>query len=229
MTPGEGLKVELHAHAWPDRVAKIEVTSGGEVYFLRFAGQMVGPDFGYDDDEKVEALKEVIKTAVALTVGPTRIKRTMADGVVLTSRLKIDPDGPNRQSLGVRLDHPVAYIKARLLRRRVTREVIDLPVAEGPHLRVTGGEAHGSRVLLDPVQPDGGGVPDQRAEDSAPRGKGADAGDGRRIHPGVDELIEHSVTSDDAEGGVPRRGDLPGGVDDAAQHRGERQLGDDGL
>lgn len=128
--PGETLEIELHAKAWPQRVAKIEVTSGGEVYFLWFAGQLVGPDFGYDDDEKVEALEEVIKTAVALTTGPTRITRTVADGVVLTSSLAIDPDGPNRQSLGVNFDQPVTYIKARLRGRKVTREVTDLPVAD---------------------------------------------------------------------------------------------------
>ena len=129
--PGEVLEVELHAKGWPDRVAKIEVTSGGEVYFLWFAGQLVGPDFGYDDDEKVEALEEVIKTAVALTTGPTRITRTVADGVVLTSSIEIDPDGPKRQSLGVSYDQPANYIKARLRGRKITREVTDLPVAEG--------------------------------------------------------------------------------------------------
>jgi hypothetical protein len=114
VAPGETLEMELRAKAWPERVAKIEVTSGGEVYFLWFAGQLVGPDFGYDDDEKVETLEDVVKTAVALTTGPTRITRALADGVVLTSSLEIDPDGRDHKVLGTSLDHPVKHLKARL-------------------------------------------------------------------------------------------------------------------
>lgn len=128
--PGETLEIELHAKAWPDRVAKIEVTSGGEVYFLRFAEQLIGPDFGYDDDEKVEALENVVKTAVALTTGPTRITRSLADGVVLTSSLEIDPDGPDREFLGTTYDHPVKHLKARLQGSKITNEVTDLPTAD---------------------------------------------------------------------------------------------------
>lgn len=128
--PGETLEIELHAKAWPQRVAKIEVTSGGEVYFLWFAGQLVGPDFGYDDDEKVEALEDVVKTAVALATGPTRITRVLADGVVLTSSLEIDPHGPDRENLGTSFDHPVKHLKARLQGRKITREVTDLPAAD---------------------------------------------------------------------------------------------------
>ncbi|WP_323101807.1 hypothetical protein [Intrasporangium sp. YIM S08009] len=127
--PGDVLEIQLHDKAWPDRVAEIKVGSGGETYLLHFAGQLLGPEFGYDDVEKVEALEEVIETAVALTTGPTRITRDVADGVVLTTRLEIDPDGPNRESLGVNLDAPVAFIKARLRGREITREVTDLPGA----------------------------------------------------------------------------------------------------
>lgn len=127
--PGQSLVFELHANAWPERVARIEVTPGGEVYFLSFAGQQVGPDFGYDDDEKVEALEDVVRDAVALTTGPSRITRTVVDGVVLTSSLELDPDGPNRRSLGVTMHHPLGYIKARLRGRRPSREAIDFPSA----------------------------------------------------------------------------------------------------
>ena len=127
--PGETLEIELHAKAWPQRVAKIEVTSGGEVYFLWFAGQLVGPDFGYDDDEKVEALEDVVRDAVALTTGPSRITKAVVDGVVLTSSVELDPDGPNRRSLGVTMHHPLGYMKVRLRGERPVREVIDFPSA----------------------------------------------------------------------------------------------------
>ena len=128
---GETLEIELHAEAWPERVAKVEVTSGGTVYFLWFAGETVGsPDFGYDDDEKVEALEDVVTTAVALTTGPTRITRTVADGIVCTSSLEIDPEGPNRESLGLTFDHPVKHMKALLRGGKITREVTDLPAAD---------------------------------------------------------------------------------------------------
>lgn len=124
--PGDTLAVELHAKAWPDRVAKIEVTSGGTVFFLWFAGELVGPDFGYEDDEKIEALEDVIATAAALSTGPTRIRRGVADGLVLTTSITLDPAGPGRLDLGVSCHHPVEYLKARL-RGRVTHEVTDLP------------------------------------------------------------------------------------------------------
>ncbi len=67
---------------------------------------------------------------MALTTGPTRITRALADGVVLTSSLEIDPDGPDREFLGTTYDHPVKHLKARLQGSKVTREVTDLPAAD---------------------------------------------------------------------------------------------------
>lgn len=125
------LLVELHPRAQPERVARIEVNPHAEVYFLSFGGHNVGPEFAYEDEDKREVFEDLIKDAVALAAGPTRISRHMVDGIEISSSLLIDPDGPNPRSLGMSLSKPITYVKARLRGRRTTEEIIDVPSING--------------------------------------------------------------------------------------------------
>lgn len=104
---------------------------GGELFFLSFADYRDGPDFGYDDPDKREVLEDRIKEAVDLTTGPTRIIRDVVDGVVVLTRMVLDPDGPHQRSFGGNFNHPVSYVMARLRRRTITRQVSDFPLAGG--------------------------------------------------------------------------------------------------
>lgn len=127
----EVLLIELHPRARPERVATIEVNPHGEVYFLSFGGHDAGPEFAYEDEDKREVFDDLIRDAVALATGPTRITRHAVDGVEVSSSLVMDPDGPNRRSLGVACSNSITYLKARLAGRRSTQEVIDFPSIEG--------------------------------------------------------------------------------------------------
>ena len=126
----EVLLVELHPRTRPERVATIRVNPHGEVYFLSFGGHEAGPEFAYEDEDKREVLGDLVKDAVALATGPTRVKRHAVDGVEISSSLVIDPEGPNRRSLGVSVSHPIIYLKARLRGSGTTEEVIDFPSIE---------------------------------------------------------------------------------------------------
>lgn len=122
--------VELHPRTRPERLATIRVNPHGEVYFLSFGGHEAGPEFAYEDEDKREVLEDLVRDAVALATGPSCLKRHMVDGVEVSSSLVIDPDGPNRRSLGVDLSHPIIYLKARVRGRGTNEEVIDFPSIE---------------------------------------------------------------------------------------------------
>ena len=124
---GEVLLVELHPRARPERVATIEVNPHAQVFFLSFGGHRAGPEFAYEDEDKREVFEDLIKDAVALATGPTRVTRHTVDGVEVSSSLLVDVDGPTQRSLGVSFSNPVAYVKARLRGRRTTKEVIGFP------------------------------------------------------------------------------------------------------
>ncbi len=127
----EVLLVELHPRAQPERVATIQVNPHAEVYFLAFRGHNAGPEFAYEDEDKRQVFEDLIKDAVALATGPTRIMRHTVDGVEISSRLLMDPDGPGQRSLGVSFSNPITYVKARLRGRRTTEEVVDFPSVKG--------------------------------------------------------------------------------------------------
>lgn len=88
-------------------------------------------EFAYEDEDKREVFDDLIRDAVALATGPTRITRHAVDGVEVSSSLVMDPDGPNRRSLGVACSNSITYLKARLAGRRSTQEVIDFPPSRG--------------------------------------------------------------------------------------------------
>ena len=70
---------------------------------------------------------------------------------------------------------------------------------------------------------------DERTQQAPALGQLTDCLDGGLIHSDVDELLEHSVGSDDPEGGVLRPGHVPGRFDDAAEHGGKGEFRDDGA
>ena len=121
------LVVEMHPHARPERVATIKVNPHAEVYFLSFGGHGTAPEFAYEDEDKREVLEDLIRDAVALAIGPTRITRRTIDGLEVSSSLEFNPDGPESRSFGVSFSSPIAYTKALLRGRRTTKEVIDFP------------------------------------------------------------------------------------------------------
>jgi hypothetical protein len=124
---GEALLIEIHPLVSPERVVRIDVNPGGEVYHLSFAGHEAGAEFAYEDPDKRELLEDLIKQAEDLATGPSRITRDMVDGVVVSSRMMLDPDGPDRRFYGLTVYQPATYAKARLSGRTITHEVIDFP------------------------------------------------------------------------------------------------------
>ena len=128
---GEPLVVELHPLAWPERVARIEVAVGGEVFSLAFAGYNTFTEVGYEDSDKRELLEDRINESADLAAGPTRITRDVVDGITVRSRIVLNPDGPDRRSFGVTIYDATTYLKARLRLRTITREVIDFPAMDG--------------------------------------------------------------------------------------------------
>lgn len=124
----EALGLELHPRARPERLARIEVNPHGEVYFLSFGGHDVSPDFAYEDEDKHEVLEDLIKNAVALATGPTRITRRVVEGLEVSSSLEIDPDSANPRSFGVSFS-PMTYVKARLRGSLATKESSTFPLS----------------------------------------------------------------------------------------------------
>ncbi len=127
----EVLLVELHPRERPERVATIEVNPHAEVFFLSFGGHRAAPEFAYEDGDKHEVLADLIKDAVALVTGPTRVTRHTIEGVEVSTSLLVDRDGPAQRSLGVNFSNPLTYAKARLRGRRTTKEVVDFPSING--------------------------------------------------------------------------------------------------
>lgn len=126
--PGNDLTAQVRLVVNPSRVAVVQVHAGAEVYNVIFEGH-ADTDDAYADDDRRKALQGRIDLAAAATRGPTRVTLRMAGGVVVASRLVVDPAGPNRLE-GVAVFWPLRRLKALLQGRRLVEKVVDLPAIE---------------------------------------------------------------------------------------------------
>ena len=97
------------------------------------------------------------------------------------------------------------------------------------HGGVSGWESRRAGILADVCHPDRLGMLDEGTEQAPSPRQLTYRLDGGGIHSDVDELLEHSVGSDDPEGGVLRSGHVPGRFDDAAENGSEGEFRDYGL
>ncbi|GAA1695472.1 hypothetical protein GCM10009808_10880 [Microbacterium sediminicola] len=70
---------------------------------------------------------------------------------------------------------------------------------------------------------------DERPEEAVPFGRSPDRPRFGGVEPDVNELLEHSIGSDDAEGAVAGTDQFDGRLDDPLQDGAEIKLADDGL
>ncbi|MFB7887609.1 hypothetical protein ACIOWF_00310 [Cellulosimicrobium cellulans] len=110
----------------PERVARVLVHHGEEVFALQF-GSHVGVTFAYQQDEKPDELRDRIATAVATVRGPSRLVLTFAGTTQTRSELVLAPDSPDEHSDGVWMERQTAELLWRVRRRRLRREVRDFP------------------------------------------------------------------------------------------------------
>lgn len=116
--------IELYPLASSDLAATVCVNVGAEVFRFTFAGHD-SHDFAYDDDDRLETLREPTDLAAQAITGPTRIILEQAGDVIIQSTMILNPDSPDsRQDV---VSYPVRRLKSLLQRHRVTRTTADFP------------------------------------------------------------------------------------------------------
>ncbi len=99
---------------------------------------------------------------------------------------------------------------------------------EAAHRRMVGREPHRALVCREVVEADGVRLLDEQAEQTLALGQVTDLGDRRGVQADVDELVEaRPFGRDDAQGAVLRVRQGDRGLDDASQHGGKVEVGDD--
>ena len=129
----DGICIVLHPEAAPERVARVGIRPGEEVFSVEL-GPYRGVTFEYDDAEKPDEARERIATAVSAVRGPSRLVLTYAGETQTRSELVLAPDSPEERSDGVHVHRPVTELFWRLRRRRLRQEVLEL----GPVSRPSG-------------------------------------------------------------------------------------------
>jgi hypothetical protein len=95
---------------------------------------------------------------------------------------------------------------------------------EAAHRRVVRREPGAAGVVAQVRQAQWLRVVDQQTEEPLTVRQPADLLDGRLTHPGVHELGQRPVVTDDAQRGVPGVHELPGRPDDVAEHHRQAQV-----
>lgn len=89
--PGDEAFV-MWPRAEPERMVRVQVDEGLEIFALSFAGHTYF-DYAYEDEERPEALQGMVDLGVALARGPSRVVLDIRADRVLRSRLVAGSDG----------------------------------------------------------------------------------------------------------------------------------------
>lgn len=120
----EGFRIVLSLTRAPDRVARVRVHGGEEVFVLTL-DDYIGVRFEYDSEDKPEALRERIAAGVSAIRGPSRLVLSYAGDVCTRSELVLNVGSADEHRDGVwseRLTKQLGWrLRGRPL-RRVTRE-----------------------------------------------------------------------------------------------------------
>ena len=127
----DGICILLHPEAAPERVARVGIRPGEEVYSVEL-GPHRGVTVEHVDAEKPDEARERIATAVSAVRGPSRLVLTYAGETQTRSELVLAPDSPEERSDGVHVHRPATELFWRLRRRRLRQEVLELGPVSPP-------------------------------------------------------------------------------------------------